>query len=120
MSLPAVDRPNLPFADLSQPKGPFAVDYRKLDLYQQHRFDGPLAIAFEDRLLVMPDVLLKRSAEGHVIMYPTWSSEPGLARFVSKGEYEKLQKLPNTQTIEAKHQPNIPVWETGRHDEKDC
>lgn len=114
VSLPVVDRPGLPFVDLSQPQGIFTVDYRRLGLYQQHRFDGPLAIAFEDRFLVMPDVLLRRSAEGHVIMYPSWTSDPVIMDFVSEEEHEALSKLPNVQKVTAKYQPHIPLCDTGR------
>jgi hypothetical protein len=114
VSLPAVDRPGLPFADLSQPKGMFTADYRRLDLYQQHRFDGPLAIAFENRFLVMPDVLLRRSADGHVMMYPSWTSDPMIMGFTSEEEYKAISKLPNVQKVTAKYQAHIPPHDTGR------
>jgi hypothetical protein len=114
VSLPAVDRPGLPFADLSQPKGAFTAEYKRLDLYQRHEFDGPLAIVFEDRFLVVPDVLLRRSAEGHVIFYPSWTSEPVTMGFVSEQEYQALSQLPCAQRVEAKYQPHIPLRDTGR------
>ncbi|HKI05799.1 MAG TPA: HNH endonuclease [Thermoanaerobaculia bacterium] len=116
VSLPAVDRPGLPFADLSQPKGMFTAAYRRLDLYQQHRFEGPLAILFENRFLVMPDVLLRRSVDGHAIMYPAWTSAPVVMSFVSEEQATAISTLPNVQTVEAKYQPHIPPRDTGRPD----
>jgi hypothetical protein len=117
VSLPAVDRPGQPFADLSQPKGEFTAQYRRFDLYQRHQFEGPRAIAFEDRFLVMPDVLLTRRVKGHVIMYPSWTSDPVVMRFISEEEYKAISDLPNVERIKAKYQPHVPRRETGRPDE---
>lgn len=116
VSLPPVDRPGLPFSDLSQPAGKFTASYRRFDLYQQHRFEGPLAIAVEDRFLVMPDVLLTRSAEGHVVMFPKLTDDPFIMDFVSDDEYERISNLSNVVVVKAKYQPHIPVRETGRPD----
>lgn len=119
VSLPPLDRPDVPFTDLSEPEGTFTADYRKLHFYEDHRFGGPLALAFGDRFLIMPDVLLKRTAEGAVLMYPSWTSEARIMHFISAEEHERLSKLRNVKIIHAKYQLLIPRRETGRSESKD-
>lgn len=115
--LPAVDRPARPFADLAEPKGVFSAQYRALNLYQHHCFDGPIALIFEDRWLVMPDVLLRGSAELRAIFYPSWTSEPRGMSGISEEQFQAASVLPNVQLVRAKYQPHIPQRDTGRRDE---
>jgi hypothetical protein len=75
VSLPAVDYPNWPFADQSDPRSAIPIEYRKLDLYKDHSFNNPLAIIFDNRLLVAPDVILRRRVEPCALVFPTWDGD---------------------------------------------
>jgi hypothetical protein len=79
VSLPAVDRPNWPFADQSDPH--ITIEYRILDLYKDHSFNNPLAIIFDNRLLVAPDVILRRQVEPCALVFPTWDGDRIVKRF---------------------------------------
>jgi 5-methylcytosine-specific restriction endonuclease McrA len=114
--LPAVDRPGRPFADLAEPRGVFSTQYRALHLYQQHNFDGPIALIFEDRWLVMPDIFLRRSAKMRAIFFPSWTSEPRGMVGISEEQFKAASVLPNVQLVQAKYQAHIPQHETGRAD----
>jgi hypothetical protein len=118
VSLPAVDRPGLPFADLSQPEGTFTAQYRRLGLYQDHQFDGPTGLLFEDRLLIMPDVLSRGNIEGSVLVYPSWTSTPLITYPISEEEHKAISQHPNVHLVKAKYQPLIPSRDTGRPDEE--
>jgi hypothetical protein len=78
VSLPTVDRPNWPFADQSDSR--ITIEYRKLDLYKEHSFNDPRAIIFDNRLIVAPDVILKRQAEPCALVFPTWDGDPIVRR----------------------------------------
>jgi hypothetical protein len=78
--LPPVDRPDL-YGHLPKDFTGIALAdgaYRVVWFYQHHQFDGPLAVAYHDRMVVFPDVLYARPKECRVLLFPPGVPEPQL------------------------------------------
>jgi hypothetical protein len=98
--VPSFDRPRATFADIEE--GPLVGDYRPLRLYHHHNFGSPIGLAFQDRCLVMPDVLLQRKAKGFMAYYPAFDAGPVRMEFVLDEEYERRCKLPGAHRVSLK------------------
>lgn len=82
IGLPTFDRPTQTLADLGVVDGQKA-DVRQLLLYRDHAFGGPVGIVFENRMLVMPDVIRADQTRGSLIGYRSWDSAAESMRFIS-------------------------------------
>jgi hypothetical protein len=86
---------------------------RFLRFFKGHAFQGPVAVLFEARLIVAPDVFF-RTREVPVIFFAPDGSGPHICRQITQEQFDRLGELPDVKTLAAAPILHLPDGEMGR------
>lgn len=87
---------------------------RALSMGRHNEFLGPHGFLIGDRLIVAPDVMLRGTVAGHMILLPPSGGKPRILSQISDEEYERLIDLPNAVRTSVQPDVRLPSKDTGR------
>lgn len=98
--IPAVDSQNygVPTIDCGR-----KLQYRRLRFFKRHAFDLPVALAFENRILVLPDQLYRNFRNGYIIFFEDFYSNPQKAFFHDEATIDEISRKENLKVSKFKY-----------------
>ena len=88
--------------------------YGGLALAEEHRRSTPLGIAYEDRLLIEPDVMASGEAPSRILFFPGENEAGVLLEPTSRERADELRGQPDTKRVSIRRRIEVSKGQAGR------